>query len=80
MAVGAGIGGGFDHTRKLRPMKYDKAIATPKAKQWGMAVNIKHEQMVNHAVFKAVKKEEIPKFAKILTSTWAMKQKADGTL
>lgn len=30
-------------------------------------------------MFKSVKKSEVPKFAKIFTSTW-QKQKADGTL
>lgn len=80
MAVGAGIGGGFTHTSELIPMKYEQAMAGPKAKQWGEAVDMEHKRMQNHAVFKAVKKQDVPKFAKILTSTWAMKQKADGTL
>ena len=80
MAVGAGIGGRFDHTSELCPMKYEEAMATPKAKQWGKSVDMEHDRMVNHVVFKAVKKEDVPKFAKILTSTWAMKQKAYGTL
>ena len=80
MAMGAGIGGGFDHTSKLRPMKYEESMATPKAKQWGESVDMEHDQMVNHIVFKAVRREDVPKFAKILTSTWAMKQKTDGTL
>ena len=43
MAVGAGIGGGFDHTSELRPMKYEEAMATPKAKQWGESVDMEHD-------------------------------------
>lgn len=32
LAVGAGIGGRLDHTSKVQPMKYDEAMATPKAR------------------------------------------------
>ena len=80
MAVGAGIGGGFTHTSELRPLKYDEVMAGPKAKQWGESIDMEHDRMTHHAVFKAVKKKDVPTFAKILTSTWNMKQKADGTL
>ena len=80
MTVGAGIGGGFIHTSEHKSMTYDKAMATPKAKLWSESVDLEHERMINHAVFKAVPISEVPKFAKILTSTWAMKHKADGTL
>lgn len=79
MAVGAGIGGGLDHTSELRPMKYEEAMSTPNAK-WGKSVDMEHDRMLNHVIFKAIKKSEVPKFTKILTSTWAMKQKADNTL
>ena len=80
LAVGAGVGGGFTHTSELRPMKCDDAMRTPKAKLWGESADTEHERMVNHAAFKAVPRLEVPKFAEMLTSTWAMKQKADGTL
>jgi hypothetical protein len=80
MTVGAGIGGGFEHTSELRPMKYEEAMAGPKAKYWDKAVDEEHDRMKHHVVFKAVPKSEVPKFAKILGSTWAMKQKANGVL
>ena len=80
LAVGAGIGGGFSHTTELIPMKYEQAMATPKAAEWVKAVEKEHGRMEEHEVFKIVKNEEVPKEAKVLTSTWAMKQKADGTL
>ncbi len=35
--------------------------------------------MKNHEVFQVVKNTEVPQAVKILTSTWGMKQKADGT-
>jgi hypothetical protein len=34
--------------------------------------------MVDHKVFKLVKRSDVPKDAKILTSTWAMKKKSNG--
>ena len=79
MAVGAGIGGGFIHTSKLKPMKYDKAMAKDPI-GWDKAVEKEHKRMKEHGVFKAVPRDQVLKGAKILTSTWAMKHKADGTL
>eukprot|EP00957_Ditylum_brightwellii_P012973 980460-Ditylum_brightwellii.AAC.1 len=35
--------------------------------------------MEKHKVFKPVSKAKLPKEAKVLTSTWAMKKKANGT-
>jgi hypothetical protein len=78
MAVGAGIGGGFEHTSELIPMKYNEAMKKD-PKGWGAAIEQEHERMIKHKVWKAVPEESVPKEAKILTSTWAMKQKADGT-
>jgi hypothetical protein len=60
-------------------MKYDQAINGPEKEKWKQAVQEEHERMVTHGVFKAVPKEEVPKGAKVLSSTWAMKKKASGT-
>ena len=35
--------------------------------------------MTDNKVFEVVQKDDVPKDAKILTSTWVMKLKADGT-
>ena len=78
MAVGAGIGGGFVHTSELIPMKYEEAMSKDE-EAWNIAVAKEYERMKKHKVFEAVPKDEMPKDAKVLTSTWAMKQKADGT-
>ena len=79
MAVGAGIGGGFNHTSELIPMKYDEAMNGPDAESWKKAVHEEHERMIEHKVFKPIHIKDIPKWAKVLTSTWAMKKKANGT-
>jgi Reverse transcriptase (RNA-dependent DNA polymerase) len=38
-----------------------------------------HDRMLKHKVQKVVKHQDVPKGALLLTSTWAMKKKADGT-
>ena len=72
MAIGAGIGCEFDHTCEICLMKHKEAMATPKAKQWGEAVDVEHDRLVNHVVFKALKKSNVPKFAKIQTTQRAI--------
>jgi hypothetical protein len=77
--VGAGLGGGFVNTKELHVMKYDEALAGPDHEQWKEAVLEEHGRMEDHQVFEAVPREEVPDGAKILSSTWAMKKKANGT-
>ena len=60
-------------------MKYNEAMKTTDAPKWEKAVEEEYERMVKHNVFKAVPAAEVPKGAKILSSTWAMKKKANGT-
>jgi Reverse transcriptase (RNA-dependent DNA polymerase) len=47
-------------------------------KSWVKAVDEEHSHMEKYKVFKAVKKNSLPKKAKVLSSTWAMKKKANG--
>ena len=79
--VGAGIGGGFTDTSELHVMKYDEAMHMADEKEveeWHDAVAEEKERMDKHGVFQAVPMSEVPEGAKILTSTWAMKKKANG--
>ena len=47
--VGAGLGGGLKNTRQLKPMKYDKAMAT--VKEGGTkVVEEEHERMIKNNV------------------------------
>ena len=59
-------------------MKYKEAMNGPDKKEWDDAVDKEHERMTMKKVWKAVKKKDVPKGAKILSSTWAMKKKANG--
>eukprot|EP00957_Ditylum_brightwellii_P192976 14693200-Ditylum_brightwellii.AAC.1 len=73
-AIGAGLGGGFENTRQLKPMNYDEAMAMDKAR-WEKAVKEEHQQMITNKVWRPIKLSRLPKGTKILTTTWACKLK-----
>ena len=77
--IGAGIGGGFENTKELHVMKYNEAMQQPDREQWVKAVREEHDRFIQYNVFKPVKKNEVPNDAKVLTTTWAMKKKSNGT-
>ena len=79
-AVGAGIGGGFDHTSELKVMKYEEAINSPDKEGWKAEIKNEHRRMQKHGVWKAVKKESLKPKTKVIDSTWACKKKSNGTL
>jgi hypothetical protein len=60
-------------------MKYKEAMRTPDKPDWVNSVNEEHERFKKHKCFEAVPCAEVPFGSKILTSTWAMKKKANGT-
>jgi hypothetical protein len=76
--VGAGIGGGFIDTSELHVMKFKEAMSGKDKVQWQNAVEEEHQRMVKHKVWEPVSKDELPEGSKVLTSTWAMKKKANG--
>ena len=47
---------------------------------WVHAVKDKHENLVKYRIWEAIPAAEVPVGGKVLTSTWAMKKKANGTL
>ena len=77
--VGAGIGRGFVNTKELHVMKYDEAMQQPDRENWVTAVKEEHDRFLKYDVFKPVKKKDVPNEAKILTTTWAMKKKSNGS-
>ena len=77
--VWAGLGGYFDNTNELHVMKYHEAMATADKDKWTEAVKEEYDRMTKFKVFQAVPKSEVPDDAKVLTSTWAMKKKANKT-
>jgi hypothetical protein len=78
-AIGTALGGGFVNTAELRPMKYDEAMRTADKPNWEKAVKEEWERLKKHGVLRLRKKSDIPPDTTILTSTWAMKKKSNGT-
>ncbi|KAL7563155.1 hypothetical protein ACA910_014434 [Epithemia clementina (nom. ined.)] len=76
--VGAGLGGGIQNTQELHVLTYKEAMRTPDRDKWQQAVEEEYERMINNNVFIPCPKSEVPAGSKILTSTWAMKKKANG--
>jgi hypothetical protein len=77
--VGAGMGGGFENTMELKPMKYKEAINGPDGKAWEKEIENEHERMVKNNAWEPVKKSLLPKGAKVIDSTWACKKKKKST-
>jgi Reverse transcriptase (RNA-dependent DNA polymerase) len=77
--IGAALGGGFGDTTELKPMKFDEAMRTENKDKWLQAVEEEFHRMMEHKVFKLVRRASVPKGSKVLTSTWAMKKKSNGT-
>jgi hypothetical protein len=53
-------------------------MKTADVNSWKVAVEEEHNRMVENEVWTPVPKAEVPADAKVLTSTWAMKKKANG--
>jgi Reverse transcriptase (RNA-dependent DNA polymerase). len=77
--VGAGIGGGFVDTKELHVMTYKEAVTGPEQPYWLKAIEEERDRMMEHAVWKPIDKKQIPRGAKIIDCTWAMKKKSNGT-
>ena len=73
--VRAGVGGGFENTLELKPMRYEKAINGPDGMEWRIKIDNEYDRMVKNNVFGAVKRENLPPGTKITDSTWAYKKK-----
>ena len=58
--VGAGVGGGFDHTDELRVMNYRQAMKSGDAKEWTETVKDEYQKFERFKVFKVVKRSELP--------------------
>eukprot|EP00957_Ditylum_brightwellii_P057807 4383388-Ditylum_brightwellii.AAC.1 len=54
-------------------------MAGPDKDKWKEAVKEEHGHMEKHKLFKPVPRTKLPKNAKVVTSTWAMKKKENGT-
>ena len=76
--VGAGIGGGYDHTDQLRVLNYREAMRSKDREEWIKEIKKEYERFEKFKVFKVVKREDLPKGAKVVSGTWAFKFKSNG--
>jgi hypothetical protein len=79
ICIGAALGGGFENTQELHVKKYKEAMKGPDKEKWENVIFEEHERMVKNQVWRAVPKNYVPRNAKVMTSTWAMKKKSNGT-
>ena len=77
--IGAGVGGGVRHTSELKVLNYKKAMRSPDADEWRKEVRNEKARFDKYNALTAVPSSLLPKGAKVLTTTWAMKQKSNGT-
>ena len=77
--VGTGLGGRFKNTLVFHVMNYKAAMKTADKPKWYLAVNEEHKQMIKMEVWEVVPRNKVPKDAKVISTTWAMKPKSNGT-
>ena len=75
-----GVGDNFANTQELKVVKFNEAMKSNDKEGWKEAVNTKHDKFTKYKVWEPVNQDDVPKGAKILTTTWAMKKKSNGTL
>jgi len=60
-------------------MNYKMAMKTVDKEKWDPSVEEEHNRMVKMNVWEVVKKNKVPNEAKVVSTTWAMNKKVDGT-
>ena len=76
--VGA-TGSAFAKTTELQVMKLHEALLSNDKEAWEAAIEEEYQRLQKLKVFQIVPRGTIPTRSKILTTTWAMKKKANGT-
>jgi len=61
-------------------MNYKAVMKTADKAKWDQAVNEEHKWMIKMGVWEAVPRSKVPKDAKVISTTWVMKKKSNGTL
>eukprot|EP00956_Cyclotella_meneghiniana_P008481 scaffold11431_cov23-Cyclotella_meneghiniana.AAC.2 len=59
--VGAGVGGGFDHTDELKVMNYREAMKSPDCEAWKDEIKNEYDRFQKYKVFKVVPRSKVPK-------------------
>ena len=70
--------GTVNDTNDLRVMKYEEAMRVDPV-GWAAAVVDEYKRMMSSKVFVVIPRAEVPRGRRVISTTWAMKQKANGT-
>ena len=76
--VGAGIGGNISNTKELKVMNFCEAMKSIDADKWMAKVAKKKERFDTYNVMTIMNWKDLPSDAKVLSTTWAIKQKTSG--
>ena len=77
--IGAGVGGSISHTSQLKVMNYKQAMRSLHADEWRKEIRKEKAQFNKYHALTTIPRDLLPKGAKVLTKTWAMKQKSNRT-
>ena len=66
--VGAGIGGGFEHTAELKMLKLDEAVNSVNKKNWYQTIEEEYERFEENKCFEEVSVNKVKPGTKIITS------------
>ena len=78
--MGAGIGGGFDNTSKLKVMNYREAMQSPNAEDWKVEAKNEKLRFDKFKVVNLISLSQLTKGVKIMTTVWEIKKKPNGKL
>lgn len=78
MGVGA-ASSNYNNTAELHVLNYKQAMNSSDREEWKKEVKREKERFDKSNAVSPVKRREVPRGTKIMTSTWAMKRKSNGT-
>ncbi len=77
--IRAGTGGGINHTGELKVLNYKKAMQSLDAGEWLKEIAKEKARFDKYNALTPMEQNSLPKDAKVLTTTWTMKLKENGT-
>lgn len=63
-----------------QPRNYREAMASPQKQEWTGGIRTEYENFIRRRVFKVIKRNTVPRGARILDSRWVLKKKIKETL
>ena len=76
--VGAGLGGGYNHSSKLKTLYYPEAMTSDDKEEWMNEVEVEDNRMNKYNAWNLVPINKVPPDTKPLASIWVFKKKSSG--